>query len=78
MKDGEILGFDDYVKTFKAADPSAILPDGGMVQFSTSAPGGNRQPANAHEAANAAFRAASAERLIIMAIDAIARNKAEA
>ena len=58
MKDGEILGFDDYVKTFKAADPSAILPDGGMVQFSTSAPGGNRQPANAHEAANAAFRAA--------------------
>ena len=46
MKDGEILGFDDYVKTFKAADPSAILP------------GGSRQPANAHEAANAAFRAA--------------------
>lgn len=45
MKDGEILGFDDYVKAFKAADPSAILPDGGMVQFSTSAPGGNRQPA---------------------------------
>ena len=64
MKDGEILGFTYngmpyyYVKTFKAADPSAILPDGGMVQFSTSAPGGNRQPANAHEAANAAFRAA--------------------
>ena len=46
------------ITTFKAADPSAILPDGGMVQFSTSAPGGNRQPANAHEAANAAFRAA--------------------
>jgi len=58
MKDGEILGFDDYVKTFKAADPSAILPDGSMVQFSASAPGGSRQPANAHEAANAAFRAA--------------------
>ena len=54
MKDGEILGFDDYVKTFKAADPSAILPDGSMVQFSASAPGGSRQPANAHEAANAA------------------------
>ena len=58
MKDGEIMGFDDYVKTFKAADPSAILPEGSMVQFSASAPGGNRQPANAHEAANAAFRAA--------------------
>lgn len=33
MKDGEILGFDDYVKTFKAADPSAILPDGGVARF---------------------------------------------
>lgn len=58
MKDGEILGFDDYVKTFKDADPSAILPDGGMVQFSASATGAPGQPANAHEAANAAFRAA--------------------
>lgn len=39
MKDGEILGFDDYVKTFKAADPSAILPDGGIIRFSASAAG---------------------------------------
>ena len=62
LKDGEILGFDDYVKTFKAADPNAILPDGGMVQFSASATGGDRKPANAHEAANAAFRAAFAQK----------------
>ena len=39
MKDGEILGFDDYVKTFKANDPSAILPEGGVAQFSASATG---------------------------------------
>ena len=58
MKDGEILGFDDYVKTFKAADPSAILPEGGVAQFSASATGTPGQPANAHEAVNAAIRAA--------------------
>ena len=58
MKDGEILGFDAYVKAFKESDPSAILPDGGMARFSASATGAPGQPANAHEAANAAFRAA--------------------
>ena len=58
MKDGEILGFDDYVKAFKESDPSAILPDGGMARFSASATGAPGQPANTHEAANAAFRAA--------------------
>ena len=58
MKDGEIMGFDDYVKAFKESDPSAILPDGGMARFSASATGAPGQPANAHEAANAAFRAA--------------------
>lgn len=58
MKDGDILGFDDYVKTFKESDPSAILPDGGVLRFSASAAGSSGQPANKHEAANAAFRAA--------------------
>ena len=58
MKDGEIMGFDDYVKAFKESDPSAILPDGGMARFSASATGAPGQPANSHEAANAAFRAA--------------------
>lgn len=58
MKDGEIMGFDDYVKAFKESDPSAILPDGGMARFSASATGAPGQPANTHEAANAAFRAA--------------------
>ena len=62
VKNGEILGFDDYVKTFKAADPGAILPDGGMVRFSASAPGISGQPANDHDAANAAFRAAFAQK----------------
>ena len=49
MKDGEILGFDDYVKAFKESDPSAILPDGGMARFSASATGAPGQPANTHE-----------------------------
>ena len=35
-----------------------ILPDGGMARFSASATGAPGQPANTHEAANAAFRAA--------------------
>ena len=43
---------------FKESDPSAILPDGGMARFSASATGAPGQPANSHEAANAAFRAA--------------------
>ena len=35
-----------------------ILPDGGVARFSASATGAPGQPANSHEAANAAFRAA--------------------
>lgn len=62
MKDGEILGFDDYVKTFKSADPSAILPDGGIIRFSASAAGTPGQPANKHEEANAAIRAVFAQK----------------
>ena len=62
MKNGELLGFEDYVKAFKEADPSAILPDGGVPLFSASAAGTPGQPANAHEAANAAFRAAFAQK----------------
>lgn len=62
MKDGEILGFDDYVKSFKAADPSAILPDGGIIRFSASAAGTPGQPANKHEGANAAIRAVFAQK----------------
>ena len=42
----------------KESDPSAILPDGGMARFSASATGAPGQPANSHETANAAFRAA--------------------
>ncbi len=39
------MGFDDYVKSFKESDPSAILPDGGMARFSASATGAPGQPA---------------------------------
>ena len=62
MKDGEVLGFDDYVKKFKESDPGAILPEGGLPIFSASAPGTPSQPANTHEAANAAFRAVFAQK----------------
>ena len=62
MKDGEILGFDDYVKTFKAADPSAILANGTLPRFTASAPGTPAQASNTHEAANEAFRSLFAEK----------------
>jgi hypothetical protein len=62
IKDGEILGFDDYVKTFKAADPSAILANGTLPRFTASAPGTPAQTSNTHEAANAAFRSLFAEK----------------
>lgn len=62
MKDGEILGFDDYVKTFKAADPSAIIANGTLPRFTAPAPGTPAQASNTHEAANAAFRSLFAEK----------------
>jgi hypothetical protein len=62
MKDGEILGFDDYVKTFKAADPSAILANGTLPRFTASAPGTPAQASNTHEAANEAIRSLFAEK----------------
>lgn len=62
MKDGEILGFDDYVKTFKAADPSAILANGTLPRFTASAPGTPAQASNTHEAANEAIRSMFAEK----------------
>lgn len=39
MQDGQITGFDEYVKQYSASDPGAILPSGGVARFSASTPG---------------------------------------
>ena len=39
LQDGQIAGFDEYVKQYSASDPGAILPAGGIARFSASAPG---------------------------------------
>ena len=39
LQDGQIVGFDEYVKQYSASDPGAILPSGGVARFSASAPG---------------------------------------
>lgn len=39
LQGGQIVGFDEYVKQYSASDPGAILPAGGIAQFSASATG---------------------------------------
>ncbi len=42
MKDGKLLGFDDYVKSYKESDASAFVPedDGNKAQFTQQMGGG--------------------------------------
>ena len=39
VQGGQIVGLDDYIRAFKEHDPSAILPSGGLPQFTASATG---------------------------------------
>ena len=39
LQGGQIVGLDDYIRAFKEHDPSAILPSGGLPQFTASATG---------------------------------------
>ena len=59
--DGTLLGFDDYVASYKKTDPGAFAPDGGLPRMAAGTSG---QPASptAHEQANAALRAAFGHR----------------
>lgn len=59
--DGTLLGFDDYVASYKKTDPGAFAPDGGLPRVSGSATG---TPATltAKDQANAALRAAFGHR----------------
>lgn len=55
--DGTLLGFDDFVASYKKTDPGAFAPDGGLPRVSGSATGTPATP-TAKDQANAALRAA--------------------
>ena len=55
--DGTLLGFDDYVASYKKTDPGAFAPEGGLPRVSGSATGTPTTPST-KEQANAALRAA--------------------
>ena len=59
--DGTLLGFDDYVASYKKTDPGAFAPDGGLPRVSGSATGTPATP-TAKDQANAALRAAFGHR----------------
>lgn len=59
--DGTLLGFDDFVKSYKKTDPGAFAPDGGLPRVSGSATGTPSTP-TAKDQANAALRAAFGHR----------------
>ena len=59
--DGTLLGFDDYVASYKKTDPGAFAPDGGLPRVSGSATGTPAGPTT-NEQANAAIRAAFGHR----------------
>ena len=54
--DGTLLGFDDYVASYKKNDPGAFAPEGGLPRVSGSATGTPATP-TAKDQANAALRA---------------------
>lgn len=55
--DGKLLGFDDFVKSYKESDPGAFAPDGRLPRVAASAAGQPAAPTT-KEQANAALRAA--------------------
>ena len=59
--DGTLLGFDDYVASYKKTDPGAFAPEGGLPRVSSSATGTPASPTT-NEQANAAIRAAFGHR----------------
>lgn len=54
--DGTLLGFDDFVASYKKTDPGAFAPEGGLPRVSSSATGTPAGPTT-NEQANAAIRA---------------------
>ena len=59
--DGTLLGFDDYVASYKKTDPGSFAPEGGLPRVSGSATGTPATP-TAKDQANAALRAAFGHR----------------
>lgn len=56
LQDGKLLGFEDFAKTYKEADPGAFLPEGGVPRVTAGTSGSPAAPTG-RDAANAAFRA---------------------
>nr|DAP88980.1 MAG TPA: minor structural protein [Caudoviricetes sp.] len=56
LQDGRLLGFDDFAKQYKQADPGAFLPEGGAPRVTAGTTGSPVQ-LSGKDAANAAFRA---------------------
>ncbi len=56
VQDGALLGFDDFVKSYKESDPAAFAPDVKPPRFAAGTPGSPAQPTG-REQANAAIRA---------------------
>lgn len=61
LQEGKLLGFDDYLKSYKESDPGAFAPEGGLPRVSGSATGTPAGPTT-NEQANAAIRAAFGHR----------------
>lgn len=61
LQDGKLLGFDDYVASYKKTDPGAFAPEGGLPRVSGSTTGTPAGPTT-NEQANAAIRAAFGHR----------------
>ena len=56
LQDGKLLGFDDFAKQYKQADPGAFLPEGGAPRVTAGTTGSPVQ-LSGKDAANAALRA---------------------
>lgn len=56
LQDGKLLGFDDFAKSYREADPGAFVPEGGVPRVTAGATGTPAEPTG-KDAANAAFRA---------------------
>lgn len=55
LQDGKLLGFDEFAKQYKEADPGAFLPEGGVPRV-TAGTSGSPAQLTGKDAANAAFR----------------------
>ena len=61
VQDDKLLGFEEYLKTYRESDPGAFAPEGGIPRV-TSGTSGQPAAPTTNEQANAALRAAFGHR----------------